>query len=98
MSLCKDCIHYKVCEEWAKDVSDEWNVDAISQTCHLFDSLKKYKPVGKTKKILWFDVNDVVQLTFEELVKENTCVCCGKEIPEGRQVCPNCEKKGDDKK
>ena len=20
------------------------------------------------------------------------CVCCGREIPEGRQVCPNCEK------
>ena len=26
------------------------------------------------------------------------CIVCGKEIPEGRQVCPNCEKKGDDKK
>jgi hypothetical protein len=23
---------------------------------------------------------------------ENTCVCCGEIIPEGRQVCPNCEK------
>lgn len=23
----------------------------------------------------------------------NTCVCCGDEIPEGRQVCPNCESK-----
>lgn len=22
---------------------------------------------------------------------ENTCVCCGAIIPEGRQVCPNCE-------
>jgi hypothetical protein len=20
-----------------------------------------------------------------------TCVCCGREIPEGRQVCPACE-------
>lgn len=20
-----------------------------------------------------------------------TCVCCGREIPEGRQVCPICE-------
>lgn len=19
------------------------------------------------------------------------CICCGTEIPEGRQVCPNCE-------
>ena len=23
-----------------------------------------------------------------------TCVCCGAEIPEGRQVCPRCEKEG----
>ena len=21
------------------------------------------------------------------------CVCCGEEIPEGRQVCPDCEAK-----
>ena len=24
---------------------------------------------------------------------ENTCVCCGESIPEGRQVCISCEKK-----
>lgn len=24
---------------------------------------------------------------------ENTCVICGEVIPEGRQVCPNCERK-----
>lgn len=23
----------------------------------------------------------------------NACVCCGDEIPEGMQVCPNCERK-----
>ena len=23
----------------------------------------------------------------------NSCICCGAEIPEGRQVCPNCEAK-----
>lgn len=25
----------------------------------------------------------------------NTCVCCGAEIPEGRQVCVNCENSTD---
>lgn len=24
---------------------------------------------------------------------DERCVCCGEIIPEGRQVCPNCEKK-----
>ena len=32
----------------------------------------------------------------------NTCVCCGCEIPEGRQICQHCERKfgriGDDLK
>ena len=23
---------------------------------------------------------------------ENRCVCCGKIVPEGRQVCPACDK------
>ena len=25
-------------------------------------------------------------------MNDNTCVCCGETIPEGRQVCPKCEK------
>ena len=24
---------------------------------------------------------------------EERCICCGEIIPEGRQVCPNCEAK-----
>ena len=27
---------------------------------------------------------------------ENKCICCGKEIPEGRQVCLDCEAKAED--
>ena len=37
--------------------------------------------------------------THEKCMKEahagsNTCVCCGCDIPEGRQVCPSCVKIG----
>jgi len=28
-------------------------------------------------------------------MNENTCVCCGAQIPEGRQICPKCEKEDD---
>lgn len=28
---------------------------------------------------------------------ENKCVCCGVDVPEGRQVCPQCENKEEDK-
>lgn len=26
-------------------------------------------------------------------MNNNTCVCCGVQIPEGRQICPICERK-----
>lgn len=29
--------------------------------------------------------------TERSLHREETCVCCGEPIPEGRQVCPGCE-------
>ena len=25
-------------------------------------------------------------------MNEETCICCGEPIPEGRQICPKCEK------
>ena len=28
-------------------------------------------------------------------MNDNTCICCGEPIPEGRQVCPKCEKDGE---
>lgn len=31
-----------------------------------------------------------------EIPTENRCVCCGAIIPEGRQVCPNCERSAED--
>ena len=27
------------------------------------------------------------------MMNDNRCVCCGRIIPEGRQVCPICEQK-----
>lgn len=29
---------------------------------------------------------------YKNCVGAETCVCCGAVIPEGRQVCPDCEK------
>ena len=31
-------------------------------------------------------------LNEQNVANENRCVCCGEIIPEGRQVCPQCEK------
>ena len=38
------------------------------------------------------DIVDALLNLFKENTTENRCVCCGVVIPEGRQVCPNCEK------
>ena len=34
-------------------------------------------------------IRDDIQLYRPDV---NRCVCCGEMIPEGRQVCPNCER------
>ena len=31
-------------------------------------------------------------------MSEERCVCCGKVVPEGRMVCPDCEKKAEEGK
>jgi hypothetical protein len=44
-------------------------------------------------------VGGSVKYHIDQIVKEmgaDTCVCCGDVIPEGRQVCPNCERKDDE--
>lgn len=35
--------------------------------------------------------NTELQMEKEEKTMGDRCVCCGAEIPEGRQVCPSCE-------
>jgi hypothetical protein len=39
-----------------------------------------------------YHINQVLKEMREKLGAD-TCVCCGDVIPEGRQVCPNCEGK-----
>lgn len=33
---------------------------------------------------------------YGQAITENRCVCCGEIIPEGRMVCPNCERRNKD--
>lgn len=40
-------------------------------------------------------VGEVIDTMMREILRNqnnNYCVCCGDEIPEGRLVCPACEK------
>lgn len=55
---------------------------------------KHSSPVEDVKKAVWY-LNKFLELeslaTIRHTAAEERCVCCGAVIPEGRQVCPNCE-------
>lgn len=61
-------------------------------------SKNEYEIIFKTDK--WSDYTEVqeairgiIDRNRTQSISRNTdvCVCCGAEIPEGRQVCPACE-------
>ena len=41
-------------------------------------------------------VTDEIRLRMMQQAGDNQCVCCGRSIPEGRQVCPECEEEGNE--
>jgi hypothetical protein len=53
---------------------------------HLVDEEAKAIRKKEEAKYRKYALNKLYRL------KSSLCVCCGKEVPEGRQVCPNCEK------
>lgn len=62
----------------------------------------EYEIIFKTDK--WSDYTEVqeairgiIDRNRIQSISRNTdvCVCCGAEIPDGRQVCPACENRGD---
>lgn len=38
--------------------------------------------------------HDALRAVLDAMTNTNRCICCGEIIPEGRQVCPRCEKGG----
>lgn len=65
-------------------------------------SKNEYEIIFKTDK--WSDYTEVqeairgiIDRNRTQSISRNTdvCVCCGAEIPEGRQVCPACENRED---
>ena len=66
-------------------------------------SKNEYEIIFNTDK--WSDyveiqetIRDIIDRNRTQSISRNTdvCVCCGAEIPKGRQVCPACEH-GEDK-
>ena len=57
---------------------------SISEIMHIADVYSKVKH----KYLHYGDIVALVDRTVDK------CVCCGEIVPEGRQVCPQCEKAG----
>ena len=62
-------------------------IDAMHDTCYilLLDSVEIYVDDE------WVYYKEFMDDTVGYATGDNTCICCGAVIPEGRQVCPQCE-------
>ena len=81
-------------------------IGGTPKTSHEYDPNDAFRMQVKIQKEDGFDIEKLSKLCTDDsinkerlvscLVKhyisnENTCVCCGKSIPEGLQICPDCE-------
>ena len=55
------------------------------------DVIKSMKRAGDSAK----NVTESLRNVIDAFENADRCVCCGKIVPEGRQVCPGCETGGD---
>ena len=69
--------------------------EELHHSCfHLNESGKApqfYKEMGDYCEALLYAIRCIQREFNYDLLDVNRCVCCGEIIPEGRQVCPNCE-------
>lgn len=82
---------------FALTVVQEWTVIIMAEYVSRV-SKNDYEITFKTNN--WSDYTEI-QEAIRGIIDQNraqsisrnteTCVCCGAEIPEGRQVCPACE-------
>lgn len=84
--------------EWLKrpryNVHPDGKIEMIPTIKQFADRLKRY--YDENEKYLGYSIAYNIDRVAEELIKgagatDNKCVACGETIPEGRQVCPNCE-------
>lgn len=60
------------------------------------NTLELFNAQGAIDKVIPMDhpvsIDEMVQI-YHRYYNLEYCVCCGDEIPEGRQLCPRCEKR-----
>lgn len=74
--LNKITLCYNICMHLRKCNTDEERCNTVKRILNNFEMVDAVCVLTKD------DLN--------EIVDKNTCICCGKVIPEGRQVCLDC--------
>jgi hypothetical protein len=72
--------HCRKCEHLRSNADTTVRCELTGHTCYLDD--------------LPLTVMDDCPLKDDVYDNANRCVCCNAVIPEGRQICPNCERGG----
>ena len=79
--VCPECLRYRrPCKRPPKKQTKE--LLTFAQISHIAEVYKKIHH----KYLKYGDVVSLVNANAEH------CVCCGAVIPEGKQICPQCEK------
>lgn len=81
-TLCPDCIKYKQPRKRGRKKKPPKKVLTFAEILHIAEVYNKVN-----HKYLHY--GDIVALTEHNV---DRCVCCGAVVPEGRQVCPQCER------
>ncbi len=81
-TLCPDCLKYRNSRKRKKKKKKK--ILTFAEILHIAEIYNKVN--GK-----YLHYGDMVNLIDSN---SERCVCCGATIPEGRQVCPQCEKVG----
>ena len=77
--VCSECLKYrKPCKKYRKKKKKILSFAEISHIAEVYNKIHhKYLHYG--------DIVNLVESNAEH------CVCCGATVPEGRQICPQCE-------
>lgn len=82
----------KLCHDLEWYDSSDINIDDYHKTVKMFK--EKWFGGSRNKRLKGYVDSAVDELREElhTLIGVDTCICCGKPVPEGRQVCWKCEK------
>ena len=93
MAICKDCIHYDVCERWARNVEEEFCVVATLTPCEIF---KNKADVVEVKHSQWVANHTEWVSKGNEYISKSTIVPYNEDLDSCEHSSPFCLNCGTD--